>query len=83
MKIELYAFRDKYNGFGGIQLYTNEPTAIRDFSQRVNNVPEMVFAPGDYDLYRIGHYDTETAEIKPCLPEMIISGASVLKKKEV
>lgn len=82
MKIELYAFRDKYNGFGGIQMYTNEPTAIRDFSKHINNAPDMVFAPADYDLYKIGKYDTETAEITPMLPQMIIAGASVFGKKE-
>jgi hypothetical protein len=82
MKLELYAFRDKFNGFGGIQMYTNEPTAIRDFAQRVNNVPDMVFCPSDYDLYKIGEYDSETAEIKPLLPKMITTGASVIQKKE-
>lgn len=82
MTYPLYAYRDKLNGFGAPIMYSNERAMIRKFSQDINNAPDLVFSPSDYDLYHIGEFDTEKGTVKPCMPDLIVSGASVFNKKE-
>lgn len=82
MKYPLYAYRDKLNGFGAPIMYSNDAAMKRKFAQDINNAPDLVFAPADYDLYKIGEFDSEKGTVKSILPDMICSGASVFNKKE-
>lgn len=82
MKVPFYSIRDKLAGFGYPTVDLNDATAKRNFAVAVNNpgVNSMSFAPGDYDLYKVGFFDTENGSILPTdtgLPEFIVSGSSV------
>lgn len=79
MKYPLYAIRDlKANGFTPPMLYVNEGVARRDFDYRLHNDQSMGFSPNDYDLYEIGEYDSETAQmIGKELPVLIVNGGQL------
>lgn len=82
MKYPVFAIRDEKVGFMFPQCDQGERSAIRGFSFAVNN-PEgiMNFSPKDYDLFRIGEFDSEKGTIEGCLPELVCSGTSVLNEK--
>lgn len=75
----VYAYRDIKVGFGAPQLQLNEAVAKRRFAQDVaQEGSPLKFMPGDYELYRIGEYNTDSGELKPIYPSVFIcSGISV------
>lgn len=78
MKYPIYSYRDKKVGFMPPQCEQSEQAAVRGFSYGVNgNSGIMNFAPADYDLYKVGEFDTESGQVTACLPEFIVNGASV------
>lgn len=79
MKYPIYSYRDVKVGFGMPFTDMNDQTAMRGFSFAVNGkVDLMGFASQDYDLYRVGEFDTEKGVIEPCNPPVfLVSGASV------
>lgn len=88
MKVPVYSIRDKFSGFGWPTVDTNDATAKRNFSFAVNNPApnNMTFAPGDYDLYKIGFFDNDTGVFEKTeggIPEFIVNGASLVVQKEV
>lgn len=79
MIIGVYSMRDKHTGFLTPTFEVNDQVAIRAFSYALLNTPNSVlgFAPADFDLYRLGSFDTDTglfAQLE--LPSLIISGDS-------
>lgn len=84
MKKFVYAVRDNKVGFLTPTVEDADAIAIRAFAFSVNNSGGIVgFAPGDFDLYRIGAYDTETSVITPDVPPVLIcAGGSVFGVKE-
>lgn len=84
MKKYVYAVRDNKVGFLTPTVEDADAIAIRAFAFSVNNSGGIVgFAPSDFDLYRIGCYDTETSVISPEVPPVLIcSGGSVFGVKE-
>lgn len=83
----VFAIRDKHAGFGTPFVDTNEYTAKRGFAMAVNNGGSsmMAFAPSDYDLYKVGTWNSENAVFTPCdngLPFLICNGASLVAEKE-
>lgn len=76
MKYPIFSLRDvKANGFAPPVVYVNEAVARRDFQYRLHNDNSMGFSPSDYELYRIGVFDTELGTIEGCLPEFIVTGS--------
>ena len=74
----IYSVRDKLDGFIGPCVERGDQLATRSFTTVVNSPDSKLFAnPGDYDLYKIGEFDTESGSIEPCLPSLVCSGASV------
>lgn len=80
MKFPVYSYRDSKVGFGSPIVETNDQTAVRGFSFAMNNPQGMMnFAPGDYDLYKIGEFDPDKGILySEDIPVMICSGASVV-----
>lgn len=59
---------------------TSEATAIRNFAYGINNSGIMNFAPKDFDLWKIGKFDTEKGTIEPeKVPVIITSGMDVIQ----
>lgn len=82
MKVPFYSIRDKLAGFGYPTVDLNDQTGKRNFAIAINNPSaySMNFAPGDYDYYKVGYFDTETGQVFPLesgVPEFICSGTSV------
>lgn len=80
MKRILYCIRDNLSGFGTPVFDVSDQTAKRAFSYAINNNPDMNFSPSDYDLYKVGTFDSETglfAATESGLPELVVKGSSV------
>lgn len=67
---------DRKAGFDSdsIKAFINEDTSKRAFKYAVNQAGIMNYAPSDFEFYKIGEFDTKTAQIKSCLPELLLSG---------
>ena len=91
MKYGVYSMRDKHVGFTEPRLFMNDKVAVRNFAAAVNNSPvgsDLGFAPGDFDLYKLGEFDSESGLfsdkelINAGIPEFIVSGSSVFGAKD-
>lgn len=80
MKYPVYAFRDVKTQFGQPYIEQNEDAAVRGFGLMMNNPDSvMKFSPGDFDLYHIGYFDTDSGLIEGLqVPEFIVNGKSVI-----
>lgn len=85
MKYGIYSVRDNKVGFGAPFVDISDQTAIRGFAFAVNQKVEvMSFAPQDYDLYRVGSFDTEKGEVVPeNVPQFIASGTSLITNDQM
>lgn len=82
MKYPIFSYRDAKVGFGTPTVELNEASAIRGFSYALNSRDGIMnFSPADFDLYKIGVFDTEKGTIEACTPDMVVSGASVYGAK--
>lgn len=79
MKCPIYTYRDNKTGFGTPVFEMNDQSAIRGFSYRINSPGLMNFAAADFDLYKIGVFDSDKGTIvaEP-VPVLIVSGSSVI-----
>lgn len=79
MKYSVYAVRDKKIGFLQPMLDANDQSAMRNFAYGINNSDQISnFAPKDFDLYKIGEFDSDTGKINPIeVLELICEGESV------
>lgn len=79
MKYPMYSIRDKKTAFGFPFTETNDGTAKRGFTMAINSGEGvMSFAYGDYELYRIGEFDTDKGVIFALdIPVLVCSGDSV------
>lgn len=63
MTINLYAIKDKINEFLPIQMLPNDQTAHRWFREMLENNPTMHLSPNDFEIYKLGTWDTVTGEL--------------------
>lgn len=79
MNFGVYCVRDSKVGFATPNVDSNDATAMRNFafalSERNNTV--MSFRKEDFDLFKLGVFDSVTGEIIPCSPTIVCSGASL------
>lgn len=81
MKYPVYAIRDAKTGFMSPSVDQNDAAAARNFEHAVMQSASLMNShPGDYALYRIGEYETDSGEIKGCMPVHIIDAAGVIVK---
>lgn len=74
----LFAFRDKFTGFGAPTPDMNEYSAKRNFSVMLVNDPIKSHSPADFDFYQVGEYDSDSGEIKAITPiKFICNGQEV------
>lgn len=79
MKYPVYSIRDAKTGFMTPTVDMNDVAAARNFEHAVMNSASLMNShPGDYALYRIGEFDSESGKIEPCLPEHVIDAAGVM-----
>lgn len=82
MKYPMFCVRDNKVGFQVPFCDQNELAAVRGFAFSINgNDGIMNFSPADYDLYKIGEFDTEKGTIESDIPTLVVSGTSVFGAK--
>lgn len=81
MKFNVYAIRDVKTGFLSPTFEVNDAVAMRNFQHAVMNSDSVLFSHAkDFDLYKIGTYDSDAGKLLPVeLPVVICAGADVLK----
>lgn len=78
----VYAIKDAKTAFMPCNVDYNDASAIRNFEHAVRT-PDSLMAshPGDYALYRLGLYDTESGIISADeLPVQIADASSIVRK---
>lgn len=80
MKYPIYSYRDIKSGFGSPVVDQSDVTAIRGFSYAINGSNGIMnFSPSDFDLYKIGTFDSDTGVIVPeTVPILIANGSSMV-----
>lgn len=75
----IYALRDvKISEYMNLIHLKNAAEAERFFIMLcADQRAPMSKAPKDYTIHEIGHFDTETGEIKPCLPKDVTPHSAV------
>lgn len=81
MKYGVYCVRDRLVGYLAPQLEIADNVAIRNFAMAVNKAsPDSLigFNPKDFDLYKLGTFDSEKGSFDTIVPEFIVSGSGVV-----
>lgn len=79
MQYGLYVLKDEKVGFLQVMQDTNDESALRNFAYAINQPNTLhAFAKSDFNLYKLGVFDSNTAEIVlEKTPTLIASGSSV------
>lgn len=80
MKYPVYSIQDTKTSFLPPQVAENEGQIVRQFAQLVNTPGSLQgFAPGDFNLYHIGSFDTLTGAMIPISPiVLVVTGAQLV-----
>ena len=84
MIYKVFSIRDKFNGFMHPSLELSEESARRNFSLAVSNENNgiMNFSPGDFDLYELGNFDSESGCLDVLdVPRFVVNGSEVKREK--
>lgn len=75
----LYVMRDLKVGFLSPNVDSNDASAIRNFAHAIMSSQNVMHThPQDFELYKLGTYETDTAEIKLLdVRELIFEGKDV------
>ena len=80
MVISVYCVRDSLLGFGMPILRDNDAVASRAFDYDLNiDGSPMASHPQDFQLYRIGFFDTDTGIIDSESPVLVASAIDFIK----
>lgn len=81
MKLGVYSMFDKVSGVFQTPVFeVSEATAARNFRFAVKRNEFIGFAAADFDLYKIGEFDSESGELTSVNPITVLSG-SVAKEE--
>ena len=79
--VNVYSVRDQYTGYGQLFTAQNDACAIRDFRLAVSNKESLLYSSAkDFDLMRLGTFDSELGCITAEAPVIVASGSSVVKE---
>lgn len=82
MILYMYSICDKYTDYVFPFPAYSDPAAIRNFGVEINTNPVAKEHPADFDLFKVGEFDTATGTINAYVPNQIVaSGVSVSKKE--
>lgn len=79
MKFKVFSIRDDLTGFMTPTVEISVPVAVRNFEHAVLHAGSLFDShPGDFNLYYLGEFDTDSGVLIPCDPiERVASGMSV------
>lgn len=80
--MNIYSIRDVRTGFLSPTYDLNDAVAARNFAHAVMNSDSILFThAADFDLFRIGTFDSETGCLIPeDMPVFVASGKDVLSQ---
>ena len=84
MKLGMYSIYDKLTGYMVPSYQQNDEQAARAFAYDLNS-PDMSLLKAnseDFQLERVGYFDTDTGEIESCKPVVVCTAAMVKKDGE-
>lgn len=74
----VYSVRDLLTGFMAPVVEIDDDVAKRNFEFAVKNADGVLgFRPQDFDLMQIGVFDSETGDLVPCDPSLVLAGISL------
>lgn len=84
MTLEVFVIYDKAaKNYMNPTFEQTKDIAIRNFKVAMNRKDLFLYmSPTDFTLYKIGEYDTETADMKCGAPEIVCDGIAVLEVKD-
>lgn len=72
MIYSIYAIRDLKVGFLSLTVEQNDAVALRNFEHAKLNAQSLMHShPADFELFKLGTYDTDNGSIVPCLPQPV------------
>lgn len=82
--MNIYAIKDHaIEAFNRPFFLPADGSAIRAFQDEINNEQgELYKHPEDYELYKIGIYNEQTAEIGPQKPQLLAAGADMVYRNK-
>ena len=81
MVLNIYSIRDTFTGFGQIFLESSDPVAVRGFRFALSKKDSAMYTdPKDFDLMRLGTFDTDTGVISS-IPAVSVCSAVSLRKE--
>ena len=83
MILGMYAIYDKHTGYLIPSFYQNDEVAKRAFHHDVNS-PDMSLIsanPDDFQLEKVGSYNTETSELIDCKPVIVCCATQFVGKE--
>lgn len=83
MKLGTYAVYDKMTGYMLPNFKYNDEQAIRDFGYDItSNEMSLIKAnPADFNLQKVGTYDTDTGVIEPCKITILCDAGQFIRKE--
>lgn len=80
MKLFVYSMRDQLSGYMQPTFELNDQIAIRNFSFAIKKPDTLLFASAkDFDLMKIGEFDSETGELTPLSHTVVCQGFALVK----
>lgn len=77
----LYAVKDIKTGFSDPCTQPNDASASRSFKRQAPTISDQSGIPlSDLQLWRIGQIDLDSGMLVPDTPELLVDGASILRK---
>lgn len=75
----MYCIRDRKGEFWSPSIDQNDDSAIRNFGHMINTGDTIMnYCPGDFELCRIGKFNSQTGEVIPENPVIVlVSGDSI------
>lgn len=77
----LYAVKDIKSGFSDPCTQVNDAVAARSFERQIPAMSESLGIPlSDFQLWRVGKFDSDSGMLVPEAPELLLDGAAILRK---
>lgn len=84
MKYGVYSYRDNKTSFGQIWYDHNDEAAKRGFAMMMNTPSGIMgFAPADFDLFRIGTFDSDNGQLVPDWPIVYLCNGNAVIERSV
>lgn len=84
----IYSIRDHLTGFMTPVIEQTDAAALRNFSLAINRYPKeqgrslYSWRPSDFDFFKLGEFNSETGELVPAVPPVLVSSGLSVKEGE-